>query len=67
MQFLKYQLLLVEDISPLELRISFFEITCFCHNTGGGNKSQPVTALIFFVEPASGEGNIVVTTSVRCM
>ena len=45
---MKCQLLLVEELSLLELRnFFFFEITCFCQSAGGGIKSHPVTVLVF--------------------
>ena len=45
----KCQLLLVEELSPLELILFiyfFFFITCFCWSSGRGIKSYLVTALV---------------------
>ena len=44
---LKCQILLVEELAPLELRTFSIEIARFCQIAGGGIKSHLVTALVW--------------------
>ena len=45
-KILKCQLLLLEELCPLELRFFFFEIACFSQSSGGGINSNSVTAVV---------------------